>query len=220
MSGQKFFGIMLVVIGLAFLVDYTSELDVLEYIKIFWPLVLIIAGLYHLFKRSGLWFGSFALIIIGVILQVNNLDIIEDDFKKLIWPVIIIMVGMWIIMSHKKRTGEDKNIDNSNNYFALFSGINTNNESDDFKGGNVTAIFGGVELNLCKASIKEEKVFLDATAIFGGVEIKVPENWKVNVTGLPIFGGYENKTKNPDESSHELNIRCLAAFGGVEINNG
>ena len=40
------------------------------------------------------------------------------------------------------------------------------------------------------------------------------------VIGLPIFGGYEDKTKNPDESSHEVNIRCLATFGGVEINNG
>lgn len=220
MSGQKFFGIMLVIIGLAFLVDFTSELDVIEYIKKFWPLVLIIAGLYHLFKRSGLWFGALALITIGTILQINNLKIIPDDSKKLIWPIIIIMVGIWIIMSHKKRTGENVPIDDSNNYFALFSGINTKNESDDFKGGNVTAIFGGVELDLCNATIKDEKVFIDATAIFGGVEIKVPENWKVNVTGLPIFGGYENKTKNPDESSHELNIRCLAAFGGVEINNG
>ena len=57
MSGQKFFGIILVVIGLAFLVDYTSGIDVLAFLMKFWPLVLIIAGLYHLLKRSGLWFG-------------------------------------------------------------------------------------------------------------------------------------------------------------------
>ncbi len=65
---------------------------------------------------------------------------------------------------------------------------------------------------------------LDLAAAFGGVTIRVPENWKVRVSGLPLFGGWENSTKGSevddlDTEPWALDVKCLALFGGIEIKN-
>ena len=60
---------------------------------------------------------------------------------------------------------------------------------------------------------------MDVTAAFGGVDLYVPRHWKVEVTGLPLFGGWGNKTQAfaKDEGAPVLRIKCLAMFGGVEV---
>jgi hypothetical protein len=63
---------------------------------------------------------------------------------------------------------------------------------------------------------------LDLLVAFGGIDIRVPQDWKVVTTGIPIFGGWENKTESIENSQPEapvLEVRCMAAFGGVEIIN-
>lgn len=61
---------------------------------------------------------------------------------------------------------------------------------------------------------------LALTGIFGGISVTVPQNVRVEVTGIPIFGGWENKTRQSiDDTLPVLKVNCLAAFGGVEIKN-
>ena len=57
------------------------------------------------------------------------------------------------------------------------------------------ALFGGVELDMRHAKISTEGCKIHATALFGGVEIIVPDDWNVIITGTPIFGGIENKSR-------------------------
>jgi hypothetical protein len=70
--------------------------------------------------------------------------------------------------------------------------------------------------------LAQEGGVLDLAAAFGGIDIKVPNDWKVEVTGVPIFGGWTDKTHytpQPDGREKILAIKCLAIFGGVEIKN-
>jgi hypothetical protein len=59
--------------------------------------------------------------------------------------------------------------------------------------------------------------------MFGGVEIRVPEGWSIISRGVPIFGGYDDKTvqleAEPGRRQRLLIIKGLALFGGVEIIN-
>ena len=81
-------------------------------------------------------------------------------------------------------------------------------------------MFGGAEVDLRDAAISDEGAALDLSAIFGGIELYVPQNTHVEVTGIPIFGGWENKMRrraNDDDTLTVLKVNCLAVFGGVEI---
>lgn len=47
--------------------------------------------------------------------------------------------------------------------------------------------------------------------------MKVPEHVRVEITGIPIFGGWEDKTRRKDIDSPLLKINALVIFGGVEV---
>ncbi len=97
--------------------------------------------------------------------------------------------------------------------------------SQDFQGGDITAIFGGIELDLTEANIQTNEATLAITAIFGGVEVRVPPNWQVAFRGAPIFGGVEDKTRTSrvvDPANPNLKVLVITGaviFGGLEIKN-
>ncbi len=105
--------------------------------------------------------------------------------------------------------------------WAVFGGSRRRVDSQDFKGGEAFAMFGGVELDLRSATIAQDEVVIDASALFGGVDIQVPENWNVAVEGHGIFGGYEDKTVHavPENSRPRVVITGSAVFGGVVVKN-
>jgi len=108
---------------------------------------------------------------------------------------------------------------------AVFGGIERRVTSQDFQGGHINAIFGGVEIDLTDANMQAEEATLEINAIFGGVEIRVPETWQVAFRGTPIFGGIADKTRvgrTTDPSDRRRKVLVLTGtviFGGVEIKN-
>lgn len=89
------------------------------------------------------------------------------------------------------------------------------------KKADATAIFGGVTLDLREARI-DDTATVDAFAFFGGVDILVPRGWRVAVTGTPILGGFEDKTRYDDflpPDAPVLTVDGLAVFGGVTVAN-
>ena len=61
---------------------------------------------------------------------------------------------------------------------------------------------------------------LDVFTAFGGTEIFVPYGWKVEMRGLPLFGGFENATKNDrdlPEDAPVLSVDATALFGAVAV---
>jgi len=106
------------------------------------------------------------------------------------------------------------------NAFALLGGFKRSNDAQDFRGGEATAILGGCEIDLRRASIKEGEAVLHLVAIMGGVELRVPEDWSVVMQGVPILGGFEDKTRSiGPESTKRLIVRGYAVMGGVEVKN-
>lgn len=57
----------------------------------------------------------------------------------------------------------------------LLSGRELANTSPQFEGGRITALFGGVELDLLHATLAADAE-LDVTAVFGGVDVTVPDD--------------------------------------------
>jgi hypothetical protein len=54
------------------------------------------------------------------------------------------------------------------------------------------------------------------------VDVIVPEGWRVQLGGLPIFGGYEDKTHKFGALAVDapvLKVGATAIFGGVTVKN-
>ena len=104
---------------------------------------------------------------------------------------------------------------------SIFGGIKKNVLSKNFKGGDVTNIMGGSELNFSQADIKGE-VILDLTQIFGGTKLVVPADWDVKSDIVAIFGGIEDKRSLENVSinpSKVLLLKGTSIFAGIEIRN-
>ena len=103
---------------------------------------------------------------------------------------------------------------------AFMSGVKKSSNAQTFRGGDLTAVMGGVEIDLRQASMEPgSDVTLDTLAFWGGIEIVVPVDWAVTNKVLPLLGGSEDKSRAIPGASKQLLVRGTAIMGGVTIAN-
>jgi predicted membrane protein len=226
MKGKYIFAGMLIILGVGLILDQYHVWTFGEIISTWWPLAITAWGVSMLLNgRSSLWFGILVTFIGGII-QANKLDILPGNVWDYFWPFVLILIGVSILFSrknyHNARIFKDDRTASSDDFLnvnAMFSGVNHRITSRNFKGGNVTVAFGGVEIDMTETNFASE-VNLDLSVSFGGIEIWVPRDVKIELVGSPFLGGFENKTKqNFNENSPVLRIRYSVAFGGIELKN-
>lgn len=219
MSRRIFIGILFLLLGIGILFHQIELWNFHYILKTWWPLILIVIGIEQLINRKNESpVGSLMVILIGGLFLLNQW--ININLTAFIWPLIFIFIGLVIIFTRKRFKHE--NILDSNHSIeaiALFSGTNLRSQSKSFQGGNVLAIFGGSEIDLRETVISDKGAVFDLTSVFGGITIIVPEDVHVEISGLPIFGGWEDKTRRTVNSDNApvIKINCLSIFGGVEI---
>lgn len=215
---QPLLGVLVVAVGVAALLD---ELDVVEVslgdlVSTWWPLAVIGVGVAALATVPRAWVGPAAILTVGVLLQLGELGLLDVSLWGLLWPIAIILVGISLIT----RLGPPGTDDAVVSCAVIWWGAERRSTSRAFRGGSLTAVMGGIDLDLRQADIvgrAEIAVF----TLWGGVEIKVPPTWRVTVTGLPVLGGWENKTTSPpDPDAPELVVHVTAIMGGTEVRSG
>jgi class 3 adenylate cyclase len=107
----------------------------------------------------------------------------------------------------------------TNNIVAVFSG---DSRRGRWRPGNrlrVTAVFGGVDLDMRSAEVGPE-VEIKVLAFMGGVDIVVPEGVAVHLSGFSLFGG-KDASKLADvpivPGSPVIRVKAYPIFGGVSI---
>jgi hypothetical protein len=221
MAFRYWFGGVLVVAGLGLLADqFIPGLGLGLWIARLWPLAVIALGVLVLLTRTSTLLGGIILLIIGAILQFSVLGWLSDNVWGLLWPSFLILLGLLVVFRLGRPSllvGEQNDVINS---FGVFSGYGQRPQSQNFRGGSATAVFGGMRIDLTDSKPAKEGAVLELTAAFGGMTVFVPRDWKVEMTGLPLFGGWSNKTVAPStENAPNLTIRCLVMFGGIEVKN-
>ncbi len=210
-------GALVTTLGVGFLLDSLNVLDFGSIIGTWWPMVIIVVGLLSLTSNIRAFAWPLFIIAIGFLLQLRELGVVSFNVWSLIWPSIIIFVGLSLIFGKFSRPKEGR--EDKVDLFAAFSGIDSKNKSESFQGGTVTALFGGITLDLRDASIQEPSIIEVFTA-FGGIEIRVPEDCRVKASGVPLFGGWDDKTVKPSAKDPKtLYIKGTCIFGGLEIKN-
>jgi predicted membrane protein len=228
-SGGAGKGLIFLVIG-AFLLVRNLDLDLPDWASS-WQMLLIAIGIV-IWSASGFknW-GGLIVSLVGAAFLCKEIFLFPVSISRFIWPAIFIVIGLSLIFSknrpsrcrRKNLHPMPSNSSAEDELYAsyIFSGENRIIVSKNFKGGAVTTIFGGGELNMSQADF-QGRIELDVKCIFGGLELIVPANWHVQVELHSIMGGVSDKrpiglvANNTDKV---FVIKGLCVFGGIEIKN-
>lgn len=218
-------GIAVIVVGILAALDNLNLVPNGFFLK-FWPVVLVIFGIGKLgTHREDKGISGYVFILGGLALLVLNL---RASLFDLIWPFFIVALGVFLVnKALRKNRGIPAELAAHNGFVsatAIFSGTKRRIAQQDFKGGELTAIFGGFELDLRQATLEGSQVRVDVFVLFGGGEIKVPQNWAVTMKGSAIMGGFEDRTLHMPSAEGSgpqihLVVTGLILFGGLSVMN-
>ena len=228
-SHRYVIGILLIIAGLILILKKSTVLPqpldhFIDDIIFSWQMLLIAIGVVSLIGSDNKTPGI-VLISVGGFFLIPEL--FTDFFRSFnfFWPALFIVIGIVLLMNSKRLSrvasykGESKAdiIDIVN----IFSGAERQLITDNFKGGKITAVFGGGEVNLTRCSLAPGNNVIEITCIFGGTVIIVPENWNVVIEVTPILGGFTDNRKIMGDvmrdNTRTLTISGTVIFGGGEL---
>ncbi len=214
-------GLTILVLGSLWTLDNLNVLESEDFTQ-WWPAVLIAVGAVQFMNRKTNRVGPVLLMVAGVFLLAMTAFRYDFDLGDLI-PLAIALFGaklVWDAVSRRSARLGVATDDSAVSSFAMMAGVHWQSTSRAFRGGEVNAIMGGVELDLRKVEVQPgTEPVIDALAVMGGVEIFVPMGWKVAASVLPIMGGFEDKTSGASESGPTLTVRGTAIMGAIVVSN-
>jgi hypothetical protein len=219
--GRLLLGLTVVALGALFLLDSAGVLDAGRAIDRWWPALIVAAGLFTLAERPPSIVRGAVLTGAGLLLLLFTTDVLQDDAWSYIWPGLLILAGLVIVARWSGRTiPEGADAEDVVRATAVFGGPKLVSTAQHFRGAWLTALFGGISLDLRDAHPAPEGASVNATVAFGGIEILVPKGWRISVRSTPIFGGLDDKTdhaETPAPDAPALHVDAVAVFGGVDI---
>ena len=207
---------------------FLKSLDIFDFdfarIMFSWPFFFIIIGMYLTFNTTRKMLGGI-IAGLGFIFILPRIFPSIDYDGSVVLAVFLIAIGSYIISNQKKKTVEVNELGQITkdviDDVAIFGGGTRIVTSENFQGGNITAVFGGSEIILKGCKLAEGTTSIDILAVFGGTTIVVPSEWNVVMNVTSIFGGFSNKgIKDPNaqvDLSKTLIIKGLVVFGGGEL---
>ena len=225
-NNRAIIGVILVLAGLFLIVRNTGFFpNFLDDIIFSWPMLLVAIGLVITIGSSGSKTSGIIVMAVGAFFLIPIIFRETFHVYNMFWPSIFIVVGVIFIFARRQSWGSISSTtqtgDDYVDYVNIFSGGERQIVSENFKGGKITAIFGGNELDLTKAKLAPGTAVLEIACVFGGTTIIVPDDWYVKLEVTPILGGFGDsrklhpgKTFNPDRM---LVIKGAVIFGGGEL---
>jgi predicted membrane protein len=218
---QMALGAIIVAFGLVLLADNVGMADADRVLR-FWPLGLVAVGVLKLFQgpgRSSRVLGGF-LVVGGLLLSAEHILGMPIDFDDW-WPLVLIGFGILILSRsrHGARTrdGATASREETISEFATWAAKQRRVATSSFRGADLTAIMGGIELDLRGAGTATGEAVVDVFVMWGGVEIWVPPDWAVSNEVSLLMGGAEDKSTGTQDARHRLIIRGFVLMGGLEI---
>ena len=186
-----------------------------------WQGILILIGIFFLFSREATATG-WILIGIGGFFLIPRIWEVPGGWNGLFWPAILLGVGAILIV--RGLTQRRHNVEDSVDFIDdmnIFGGGDRIINSQNFKGGRMTFIFGGSKYNMMSAELAKGRNTIDLFAMFGGCKFLIPPDWIVRLEVNGIFGGFSDKRAVrkdlPRDPSKELVIKGVCIFGGGDV---
>lgn len=216
-------------------------------VRTYWPVILIGWGISGLLSPRRHVLPATAIILLGTVLLGNRLEWWHVTARAL-GPVIIMGVGLSLLFRrqghHRRRVtvrmqvpGDDSGIspttsggagqptgDDSSaslREFALLGGVDRRHTSQAFQGGEVTAVLGGVHVDLRDCRMAGDSAQVEVVACMGGVSFQIPREWSVESHMTAVLGGVDDRSAPPlgSATTQRLVLTGQAVLGGIEIKN-
>jgi hypothetical protein len=200
------FGLCLILVGTALMLDRLQLLDAREILSRYWPVALMLFG---------------ATLVAQSFQQPDPASTVAEQPMHLgsiiVWTIVAVVA--WNAYSaHNDRVSMG-----SNETVSLFSMLSRQNQvasAPVFRGGHMTAVLGRADLDLRNTSVAAgEAAVLEVFTLMGGATLRVPEGWTVDVQVSPIGGGVRDRRNGPRHvaGSPRIIIRGFIMFGALEI---
>lgn len=220
LAPQLIIGLLFLTAGVVLLLDNFGVLRAHTILRL-WPAGLIMIGLAMIAqaqRAAGRVSGLFWTFI-GTWLLLGNLDVLDLEIWDL-WPIPLVIAGAYLIWQGISGPDDPDALQKETTFSALavMGGVGRKINSPDFRGGEATALLGGVKVDLQDAGIMAAEAVIDVFAFWGGIEITVPEGWAVINRVVPVLGGADDRTRpSTDPAAKRLVIRGICVMGGVEV---
>jgi predicted membrane protein len=228
---RAFLGVLLILIGSLLLMKLAGMFHCFVFPDYLfsWKMILIALGVFLMATERNRSTGVILFIIGSAFLAKDVFNVDFWQVIKVLIPVLFVFAGVMLLLPGRgfiprrryNRISEEDVMDSIENV-NVFSGGSKAITSENFRGGEVTCIFGGAELNFKNAKLAPGNNVLDVTCIFGGVTLYVPEDWTIKLDVTPVFGGFsdsraESNMKLVTDPEKVLVINGAVIFGGGEI---
>ena len=229
-TGRTFAGLILAIVGTLLLLTALGVGGEAGLWRWF-PSLFIVLGLWALIKNR--FRRPTAPLIAIVIATVVQFFLVFEGFDSgIVWAIVLIAIGIFFIVGGartRKKSREPSTVFTENESSSLTDPtINSVNvwasnqrivESDEFQGGEVTAVMGSIELDMRNAQISQSPARLEVAAVMGEVKLRVPSNWKVNIDTSNVMGATQDNRppNNAVGRQDELVVTGSAVMGNIEI---
>jgi len=236
MDMRKGFALLLIGFGALTLLSNFYAFRVEDIWPYLWPAALIVIGLSSLFRNRQLQIVSLVLLVIGALFflrALNILNVSNDQMWSYIWPSVLILLGLNVLFSRESRRpkvsvhkSEDGTMEektempkstNQSAYNVIMGAIDERVDTQDFKQCTVNSVMGAAEIDFSNISWPQGTAYIELNAMMGTIECIVPTGVRLDVSGTPIAGGFENSCISDDASDKTLRISYTVVLGGIEL---
>ena len=211
-GGERVFGAIVSFFGGFWLADRLFDLDI-NIVGLFWPLILIGLGISMLYGRRR-WYK----------MPPSGVPPIPPAPGGPTPPP----VAGFAPGSQEAGQGTDSaqagpdDIDQSARLkeVAVFSSIERRNVSQVFRGGELTAIMGSIDIDLRDCRMADPTSAIVVQVVMGQVTLRLPSNWTVESHLGTFLGNLEERSDRPvDPNPKRLILYGSAFMGQVEVRN-
>jgi hypothetical protein len=216
--GVAIVGILIILAGAVLLGGNLGLIDSRFVFRNFGPVVIFILGAATLMRRrhDQVMLGLI-LMFVGAWGFATQQQWIKIHFWAVIGPLMLVLAGGSVVWRAFNRPLPEGAADSYIRSFAVLSGAELR-PTVPFQGADLTAVMGGIKLDLSNAPMAGDTAVVDVFALMGGAEIFVPRDWDVTVKVVSLMGGCSDKRRPSTlPATKHLVIKGMAVMGGVEI---
>jgi predicted membrane protein len=229
--------VLIMLLGGTLLADNLGWIEARHVLRSLWPLVMVAIGVamvrrpQHRRSREGGW----VLITVGIWIFLSKIGWVHISLGQLLLPAIFLFVGGVLVFRSlrgpddavpKPKSGEANGeaapADHAEfvRSFAMLSGCELRPVSRPFRGADLSAVMGGIKLDLGSARMEGDNAIIEVFAFWGGVEIYVPPDWTVTSEVTTLLAGFIDKRRPTSVvPTKTLIIKGMIVMSGVEIKN-
>jgi predicted membrane protein len=191
--------------------------------------VFLLIGIYQLVKNGLNQIGAYVWIIIGLTFMLEHF--LSWEFKHYFLPLCLISFGLILLFNpirlwrnriKLKETDTDNyeySSENSISIQVLMGGVEKTVASNEFQGGTINCIMGGVEVFFINSTFLDNPT-IEISNTMGGVELYLPANWEIKNNMKVFLGGVKDnrhKSKVEKGAKQFIQLNGTVIMGGVEI---